>query len=533
MKKLRDVGIPSVVEPLLSDKARAQRDQMEYVFSEWLGLYKSSIPGEGKYLLFLRDLHESHIMQDPEGSALFLRVAIDLSVAMFEHICQTSRANLDEAFLAVDALAKLMVLLVKYRASQHQEQDDQHNDKVQYLRSMHSLVVLVMNHHQIVRGVAFNQRVFFRLLSSILCEYQLSNMVQCPEHAQMMLVFGEQFLALQPIYMPAFTFGWVSLISHRAFMASILELPDKRGWPVYCEIIQVLLLYTGKQLKAALSWASRELYNGVLRILLILHHDFPEFILEHHHNFCSVIPAYCSQLRNLILSAYPSDFPKLPDPFREGLKMDALEECRYPPQVAGDISAPLEQAGVKAAVDQCLKSGATDQAVQQICAAVMRPPGKQAAAYRLSASVDVYLLNVLMLYIATNAVDAANRSGSASDSATSASTPGRAHATGLLERLSKALNFEGRCHLLSAVANQLRFPNSHTNYFSFFLVHHFKSASADEQGLDIREQVVRVLLERLIVHRPHPWGLIITLQELVRNKSYNFFELPFIQQNPE
>jgi hypothetical protein len=32
-----------------------------------------------------------------------------------------------------------------------------------------------------------------------------------------------------------------------------------------------------------------------------------------------------------------------------------------------------------------------------------------------------------------------------------------------------------------------------------------------------------VLVERLIVHRPHPWGLLITFIELIKNPRYNFW----------
>jgi CCR4-NOT transcription complex subunit 1 len=33
----------------------------------------------------------------------------------------------------------------------------------------------------------------------------------------------------------------------------------------------------------------------------------------------------------------------------------------------------------------------------------------------------------------------------------------------------------------------------------------------------VQEAITRVLLERLIVHRPHPWGLLITFIELIKN----------------
>ncbi|EPQ27193.1 uncharacterized protein PFL1_05116 [Pseudozyma flocculosa PF-1] len=67
--------------------------------------------------------------------------------------------------------------------------------------------------------------------------------------------------------------------------------------------------------------------------------------------------------------------------------------------------------------------------------------------------------------------------------------------------------------VLTAAANQLRYPSSHTAYFSSLLVHLFASARDDA----VREQITRVLLERLIVNRPHPWGLLVTFIELMRS----------------
>jgi CCR4-NOT transcription complex subunit 1 len=83
------------------------------------------------------------------------------------------------------------------------------------------------------------------------------------------------------------------------------------------------------------------------------------------------------------------------------------------------------------------------------------------------------------------------------------------------------------------MANQLRYPNSHTYFFSFAILRLFGTDYLEQDEPDIRQQIIRVLLERLIVHRPHPWGLIITLQELLQNRSYAFFNLPFIQAAPE
>lgn len=49
----------------------------------------------------------------------------------------------------------------------------------------------------------------------------------------------------------------------------------------------------------------------------------------------------------------------------------------------------------------------------------------------------------------------------------------------------------------------------------------------------VQEQITRVLVERLIVHRPHPWGLLITFIELIKNPRYNFWSKGFTRCAPE
>lgn len=68
------------------------------------------------------------------------------------------------------------------------------------------------------------------------------------------------------------------------------------------------------------------------------------------------------------------------------------------------------------------------------------------------------------------------------------------------QQLANKLDPEGRYFFLNAIANQLRYPNQHTHYFSCVLLYLF----AEAQSEMVQEQITRILLERLIVHRPHP-----------------------------
>ncbi|CAM9454525.1 unnamed protein product, partial [Laminaria digitata] len=56
---------------------------------------------------------------------------------------------------------------------------------------------------------------------------------------------------------------------------------------------------------------------------------------------------------------------------------------------------------------------------------------------------------------------------------------------------------------------------------------------AEAQSEMVQEQITRILLERLIVHRPHPWGLLITFIELIKNPRYSFWSHSFTHCAPE
>lgn len=121
----------------------------------------------------------------------------------------------------------------------------------------------------------------------------------------------------------------------------------------------------------------------------------------------------------------------------------------------------------------------------------------------------------------------------------------------IFQNLAVDLDNEGRYLFLNAIANQLRYPNSHTHYFSCALLYLFVEANSEAIQVTCQnyshnliyfypislpsqqEQITRVLLERLIVNRPHPWGLLITFIELIKNPVYKFWEHDFVHCAPE
>jgi CCR4-NOT transcription complex subunit 1 len=88
--------------------------------------------------------------------------------------------------------------------------------------------------------------------------------------------------------------------------------------------------------------------------------------------------------------------------------------------------------------------------------------------------------------------------------------------------------------MLSVIADQLRYPSAHTLFFTSFMLFLFSTASrAENMPNAIPERIGRVLLERVIVRRPHPWGLVVTFVELLNNEAYGFWKQPFVRAEEE
>lgn len=263
---------------------------------------------------------------------------------------------------------------------------------------------------------------------------------------------------------------------------------------------------------AQLSDAVRLLYRGTLRVLLVLLHDFPEFLCENHFALCDVIPPSCIQMRNLILSAFPRNM-RLPDPFTPNLKVDLLPEINQPPRALPDPEHLLPKL-LAAEVDTFLKARGPPAFALELRQRLLL--GQQDAVV-CGTRYNVPLMNALVLYLGMAALK-----GAGGDKG-SASPPMASPATDVFQRLVAELDTEGRYLLLNSLANQLRYPNNHTHYFSCVLLFLFAEAKAEI----VQEQITRVLMERLIVNRPHPWGLLITFIELIKNPRYAFWSHSF------
>lgn len=335
---------------------------------------------------------------------------------------------------------------------------------------------------------------------------------------QILSTIASALNACNPNVAPAFAFSWLQIVSHHDVLPRLLSYRSGKGWRLLRQLIVSMLSFISPHLskvgpQSDIPPQIRTLYRGTLRVLLVLLHDFPEFLCDYHFALCDVIPSSCIQMRNLVLSAYPRSM-RLPDPFLPNLKVDKLEEMSTEPRVLSNLTTALVTAGVKAPVDKFLQDPKAQSAASLGLHTKLVCRDKNGQKYNIPA------VNALVLYLGQQSM--------------SRIPPGSQPVVNgpsieVMQALLVDMDAEGRFHLLNAIANQLRYPNLHTHYFSCVLLYLFKDGSS----VTVKEQITRVLVERLIANRPHPWGLLITFIELIKNADYGFWNHEFVRCAPQ
>jgi hypothetical protein len=291
-------------------------------------------------------------------------------------------------------------------------------------------------------------------------------------------------MQIQPRILPRFTLCYVEIIGHREFLPRILNIRGQRGWLAYAKLLQAALgILEGESMT-----------RGLLRILLVLLHDFPEFLANYQAVLVGVLPRSAVQMRNLILSAFPKNL-KLPDPFQPGLVMRFLPEAKFPGRLLLMSSSGITG---RAELEQIVRNMYVGQNVSAITPGLVRG---------CVAQMDEVVHKVCVEWPAGEKIRAALE-GSEVRSVVE-----------VVCEIVGGLDREGRYLWISSMTNYLRYPSSETLYFSELLISIFLTKGGLAEA-ERRETILRVLLERLIVHRPHPWGLLVTFVTLVRDTGF-------------
>ena len=256
--------------------------------------------------------------------------------------------------------------------------------------------------------------------------------------------------------------------------------------------------------KGELTDTTRALYIGTQRILLVLLHDFPEFLSQAYYALGDAIPPSCIQLHNLVLSAFPVDAGiRLPDPLQPALKLELLPETQLAPPFLTDYTIALSTGNLRASIDQYLSTQQPSSFVSTFKDRLALSGAAEKS--ERDPKFNVPLINSLVLYCGVVALNASKSKTGAVKYET------QSESAKLLRQLIQEVEPEGRLasstsssdpqltldrllaaryYILSACANHLRYPSSHTYWFSSFLLDTFGETSTEA----VREQMVSCIL---------------------------------------
>ncbi|CAF4627425.1 unnamed protein product, partial [Rotaria sp. Silwood2] len=333
------------------------------------------------------------------------------------------------------------------------------------------------------------------------------------------LAFTNCLHLLRPQRVTGFAFAWLEIIAHRTLMSRFLLYGGR-----YFRQIQnmySLLLVDALRLVAPFirsgenTQSFQAYYKGILKTFMLLLHDFPEFLCEHYYEFCDSLPLISHQLRNIILSSFPKHI-RCPDPVKVNIKIDMLNDISTTPTISYNYSLNIQPPKFKTNLDSYLRTRSPVTFLSELRSYLQQgaDPGSH---------YNIRMLNALVLYVATQALSTINNKQPLMSSITHT-----AHMD-IFQNLAVDLDTEGRYLFLNAMANHLRYPNTHTHYFSYTILYLFAEANSEA----LQEQIVRVLLERLVANRPHPWGLLVTFLELVRNPNLKLWSREFMSISPD
>jgi CCR4-NOT transcription complex subunit 1 len=153
----------AIAESVAKNESENLNERLYQWFHQWVHVIQQSTSPEKAFIPFVSRLQKEGILKQEDISFLFFRVCTEASVEIYK----TSRGTeTDVAFRGIDALSKLISLIIRYHGDVSASNNDQL--KAHYLTKILSIVVVVLAHAHEEQEMAFEQKPFFRFFSSLL-----------------------------------------------------------------------------------------------------------------------------------------------------------------------------------------------------------------------------------------------------------------------------------------------------------------------------------------------------------------------------
>ena len=532
--------------PLSGEPATDMYVQMGYVFVEWTKLLGHSEPCTDLQHVFIDRLYHTEILTDPLLFEVFFRAATQIATAAFSAEHEIRSRTQRETYLTADCFAKLIVAVLLRFARDHASK------AADYLRSIMGVATLVLvQEHDLLQHL-WNERAYFRVFSSIFSFWSgasaLDASATAPFDAMFFTTMADVLNSLQPLLYADFAFAWISLVSHRMFLPRLLELPAHRGYHSAVRLLTSLLKFQRTYAREKHD-ALAVLLKAVHRIFAALAHDYPDFLCACHYQLTTAISGDYTQLRNIVLSAMPkhaaapstdgavdvADAPSEPvrapvvSPYTKNLDYHALPNCDASVSVNYLPAEDLLKCALRKPVDNFLRIPAPALMRAIYCGIKLNYPKEMNQVGLDTVNFNFNLINALVLHVGLAVAEDTLPSHAHGFNNKSA------HVTLLVDLLNYG-NTEFRYHMVCAMADQLRYPSVLTQWFVSVALYMFTNDGAWNTGdvhREMQEIWLRVLLERVMVTKPHPWGLTVLFVALLRNKDVDLLSLPFVKSVDE
>jgi len=488
---LEDLNVKTHALHLVVD-SKQSRDAIVFWFTDWFRLCQYPSISEKLVESFMSQLFKREFFRDESFAKNFFQVCTESAVEIF---VRQRRSPAILSYRSIEAYARLVIQILQWCARSEVQQTISSTPRELLIIALKIVGIILA--HGLDQSMDYLQKPFSRFIFCFISFVDEEMAKNAASNAWILDVVADFLCSISPVKLPKFAFAWFEALSHPALFSRLLQTTSGQGILV-AAFIDLFVFLTPVAAGVSFHEPAFVFYKGLLKAFAIILHDNPKFLVSRYAELCAHIPREFVQLRNLILSAVPSG-AVLPDPLSPGLKIDTLEGMKSRPEINLEfITKLLRDTTLMSLVDD---SSSTPLRVSGI-------------SDQLKDSVTSHGFIAYCGYrVAQNMTDASMKS-----------------MTVLLYSVLTTVNTETRSDLLAAMANHLRYPNCLTYFFSCVFLYSFRQADNNDK---LTSQLIRVLLERLIVYRPHPWGLMITFMELIRNPEYRFWQQPIIKSSHE
>eukprot|EP01017_Pseudomicrothorax_dubius_P013670 TRINITY_DN1609_c0_g3_i1.p1 TRINITY_DN1609_c0_g3~~TRINITY_DN1609_c0_g3_i1.p1 ORF type:complete len:550 (-),score=170.29 TRINITY_DN1609_c0_g3_i1:118-1707(-) len=458
--------------------------------------------------------------QREDGLQLFLTFSADIAIrhSLISIPKGTNRVMVSDQpdYTYIDGFCRLLVFCQRALEPRYKKQD-----VIDW--SMQAILLVLTKHHE--AGLeTFNQRPFYRLFLNLLS--QLKNLRGSPFFSEADTIAVIQFLVkvfdrTQPIFYPGFAYAWFELVAHKYFMPEILI--NQGGWEfmfhLLINVFRFLRLLQENDRTPANNSSIKLFYTGTLRVMLVLLHDFPEFLATYSFLLLEEIGNSFPQIRNLILSSFPKSVrPAHPLTFQ--LKDYPDAEL---PELLPVILERVQANSLWTWIDAYVKNH-QEEILQHIYTRFFG--GEQEPSDYLNAPLVSLFINCIphWVYLVPQG-DVSHDIKQVRERCV--------ESYNFLRKLLFMSSYEVREVILTAMVNEARYPNRKTLYFITFFIQLFQSGAQerDRASEAIMEQLLRMIVEILLIKEPYPWGVLCTFVELQRNPLCAIGSRPFLQEH--